>query len=93
MPANAAERTIATIQAEIRLARILYNAVVSHSIAMDAAEDAAYSAYNAAFRAIRLAESKCSAGLNAANLAESEVDRIAEVLQTLNAELAALRDR
>ena len=92
MPA-AAQRTIEMIEAEIGMARESYSAAISHSTVMDAAEDAAYSAWIAAFRAVRLAESEYSAGLNAANLAESEVDQTAEVLQTLNAELAALRDR
>ena len=109
MPANAAERTIATIQAEIGLARILYNAVVSHSIAMAATENAAYLAYdptdNYAHNNIGLAytadrKNACGNGYSAffdawcvAALARSEVDRIAEVLQTLSVELAALRDR
>ena len=84
MPA-AAQRTIETIEAEIELAQTSYSAAVSYSIAMN-------SAYHAAFRAVSLAKSKCSAGLNAAKLANSEVDQTAEDLQTLRVELAALQE-
>ena len=108
MPA-AAERTIETIQAEIGLARILYSAVVSHSTAMAATEAAAYLAYDPtskyAHNNIGLAytvDRKNARGNGyaaffdawcVAALARSEVDRVAEVLQTLSVELEALRSR
>ena len=106
---TAAQRTIKTIEREIKLARESYSAAVTHSTAMNAAEVAAYLAYdptnNYAYNNIGLAYTAdrknargngYSAFFDAwcvAALARSEVDRIAEVLQTLSAKLAALRAR
>ena len=75
----AAQRTIATIEAEIGLARILYLVAVTHSNAMAATEAAAYTAYLDA--------------LGETILAQSCVDRATADFRTLRDELTALRAR